>query len=349
MKLSFFSGSQLDRDDVVWCYRTLLGREPASADEIERHLGRKSLRAVVQALAQSTEFRADAAGAPSLRAPGVEAPTAHRIDAQTNEALAMAEFRAGVLQVNSTPPLMTLETTSRCNLRCVMCPHAIGAVDRPKHLEEDLVHQLGRFISQVKTIQLHGIGEPTLSPAFWRSLASLPAEAESSINTNFTQLGGERLRQLVGSSLRIVNVSLDAATASTYRRIRGADFDTVLDNVRRFVALRRELGKSGPLLYLNMTMMRSNVEEVPAFVDLAADLGADLVFLWHLNRMPDAEMARYRVNRDDWLFDYAAEGLWNHTALSNRMVLAAQARAAERGITLYLDHNKNVLFDEAVA
>jgi wyosine [tRNA(Phe)-imidazoG37] synthetase (radical SAM superfamily) len=346
MKMLLGLREAVDRDDVIWCYRTFLGREPESEDVLARHLKARSLRALVQVFVTSDEFRSRSGSLARLQAPSPDGPTSRLVDPKSNEALAMAEYKAGVLHVNSTPRMLTLETTSRCNLRCVMCPHAIDAVDRPKHLEEDSIGTLWRFLGQARSVQLHGIGEPLASPAFWKSLQYIPAGCDASINTNLTVLDDKRLERLVASNLSVVNVSLDAAAALTYRRIRGFEFETVLENIRRLVAARAAAGRKLPRLYMNMTMMRSNVEEVPAFVDLAADLKADRVCLWHLNRWPDAEMRRYRIEREGWRFDYASEGLWNHPQLSNQMVREAQTRAAARGIGLYLDENKHVFFDE---
>lgn len=339
----------VSRDDVIWCYRTFLLREPESEDVIRSHLGHAQMQDLVQAFVGSEEYRARRQAEQSAATPGDRPATSEAtlVSPKDNEALAMAEYRDGVLHVRSTPRMLTLETTSRCNLRCVMCPQAIDAVDRPKHLEEETIAHLWRFIGQARSIQLHGIGEPLASPAFWKSLAYIPASCDASINTNFTVLDDKRLQRLVDSNIRVINVSLDAATPLTYQRIRGFDLETVLTNIRRFVARRAEAGKKLPQLYMNMTLMRSNIEEVPAFVKLAVELGADRICLWHLNRWSDAEMKRYRIERDGWKFDYAEEGLWNHPALSNRYIREAQALAKAHGVGLYLDENKDVFFDEA--
>lgn len=349
-------------EQVQWCYRSYLQREPESEAALKSHLTHPSLSSLVQSFMDSQEYRdriaaeqaaAIAAAASAARAAATGAgsgtPLPPLRSIRENEELALAEHRDGVLYVQSTPRMITLETTSRCNLRCVMCPHAINAVDRPKHLEEGTIEGLQRFLAQARSLQLHGIGEPLASPAFWRSLAHIPGDCDASINTNLTVLDDKRLQRLVGSNIRVVNVSLDAATALTYRRIRDFDFDTVVGNIRRFMTARQAAGRRTPMLYMNMTLMRSNIEEVPAFVHLAADLGADRVCLWHLNRWPDAEMQRYRIDRDGWHFDYATEGLWNHPALSNRMIREAQTVARERGIGLYLDENKDVFFLEEPA
>lgn len=270
------------------------------------------------------------------------------IDPAANRALGMEEYKSGTTAVTSTPAMITLETTSLCNLRCVMCPHAIDSVQRPKHLEEDLVKKLDRFIHQSSSIQLHGIGEPLISPAFWEILKMLPdaTACESSINTNLTVLPGDKLERMLASELKIVNVSLDAARPETYSKIRGFTLETVLENIRKLVATRELKGSRYPLVYLNMTLMRSNIEELSEFVALGHQLKVDRIVLWHLNRWSPEEMSRYKVKRGDWLFDYEKEGLWNYPDLSNFSLRQAEEEARRLGIPLWLDHNKSVYFDE---
>ena len=275
-----------------------------------------------------------------------KAPSVDFADPSDNLALALAEYAAGSLRLKSTPPTMTVESSSWCNLRCVMCPHAINDVHRPKHIETELVERLEKFIRQSKSIKLHGIGEPLASRAFWYNLSLLPTEGHSEVNTNFTLLDEQKLKGLVDSRLKLVNVSLDAARSETYRKIRGYSFEKVIDNVRRFLAERNAHGKKFPLLYMNMTLMRSNIEEVTEFIELAASLGADAVFFGHLNRWTEREMRRYIIDRDGWVFDYAKEGLWNFPALSDEHLRKAEQLARERGIPLHFDANKQVFFDE---
>jgi organic radical activating enzyme len=321
----------LARSPADWGFNDLRAHVEAAIDQAVPWLAADELGKLRQAVRQDTRLDRTL-----LRKP------------QENAALAMEEYAAGIVVVASSPSLLTLETTSRCNLRCVMCPHAIDAVDRPKHLEDTLVESLHRFIRQANSIQLHGIGEPLASPAFWPLLKLLPeqSQCESSINTNLTLLDERRLRNLIDSNLKIVNVSVDAARPETYRRIRGYAFEDVIENVERLLEARRNRGKPFPIVYMNMTLMRANIEEAPEFVELAARLGADRVLFWHLNRWSEQEMARYVVERDGWVFDYEKEGLWNHPALSNGYVRKAEQRARELNIRLHLDHNKAVYFEE---
>jgi MoaA/NifB/PqqE/SkfB family radical SAM enzyme len=266
---------------------------------------------------------------------------------RANSALALEEFAAGVTTVQSTPTIITLESTSRCNLRCVMCPHAIGEVHRPKHLDETLVGRVKSFLKRASEVQLHGIGEPTNSPAFWRLLRELPPPevCASSVNSNLTMMDEKRIDQILNSNLKIINVSLDAGTAETYQKIRGFSFEVVTGNIERLIKSRRERRQIYPMVLMNMTLMRSNIEELGDFIRLAERLGADAIHLWHLNHLADDEMARYVVERDGWTFDYAREGLWNYPSLSNRCIRDAVELAREKCIALALARNTEVYFD----
>src|SRR5262249_19278119 len=76
---------------------------------------------------------------------------------------------------------------------------------------------------------------------------------------------------------------VDAATARTFRKLRGVDcFERVTSNVARLVALQREVGRTSPRVSLWFTASRANVEELPPFVRLAADLAVAEVYVQRL-------------------------------------------------------------------
>jgi MoaA/NifB/PqqE/SkfB family radical SAM enzyme len=264
-----------------------------------------------------------------------------------NLARARHAFEARALVVDHFPAKLTIEPTSICNLRCVMCPHAIGGVHRPKHMPQEIFDKLRVPMAYVQWAQLNGIGEPLASPAFWHALENnyLGPEAEVYFNTNMVLLDEGRLNRLINTKARLtLNISLDAATPLTYRRIRGADFEKVTANIRQLREARGE--HYYPVIMLNMTLMRENIEEVVAFLELAKELDVNSISFWHLNYMPENDMARFSVDRDNWHFEYSQQGLWNFPTLSNRMLKAALQRAQELGIPLYFDESKNAFFDE---
>lgn len=158
-----------------------------------------------------------------------------------NVGQAHAAFKAGAVLVDHFPTRLTIEPTSICNLRCVMCDHGIGGVDRPKHMPVDTFEKLRSPMGVARRAQLNGIGEPLASPSLWHALENnyFSPEAEVTFNTNMTLLNERRLEKLANTNAHLVlNISLDAATSKTYRRIRGFDLDEVISNIRRLRAAR---------------------------------------------------------------------------------------------------------------
>ena len=240
--------------------------------------------------------------------------------------------------VSYFPKDLSIETTTECNLHCVMCTRAIGAIPDRKHLPTEQLDQLVPYLRHAEFIQLHGTGEPLLSPSFWRALELIGKDSREtkcvSINTNGLLLNKDNIERLIDSPLHNINVSLDAATPDTYRKIRGADFSSVLNNIRKFVRIRDQLGAKAPLLYLNMTLMRANIEELPLFIELVSQLKGDRAYFWHMSDALGQENVSWRVERDGWTFDYQEQLLSKYPALANRMVRLALNRASELGVSV---------------
>lgn len=91
-------------------------------------------------------------------------------------------------------------------------------------------------------------------------------------NTNATFID---LRPRLGDrlGLLLVTVSIDGATAATYETIRrGAKFEACLRGIRVLVDAGRKYGR--PRVNLSIVAMASNIAELPAMVELCAELGA---------------------------------------------------------------------------
>ena len=270
------------------------------------------------------------------------APTPHE-----NEALAEAERQRATSRITALPSRLTVESTTICNLRCVMCTHSFNGVDRPRHMPDEVIDKIAEAMRTARILMLHGIGEPLAAPAFWRVLERklYHPETQLAINTNLQLLNDRKLDQLLACEAQItINVSIDAATERTYRRIRGADFNVVIDNIRKIISRRNG---DNPRIIMNMTLMRENIDEVIPFIEMAKDLGVSEVQMWHLNQWDKEFLENFRQTREDgWEFDYEAQGLWNYPALSNATLHAATKRAEELGVTLGMGAGKTIYFAE---
>ena len=188
------------------------------------------------------------------------------------------------VQMNGLPRALYLETTNRCDSECQTCIRTFRTLEPAADLSLARVEEIVGQFPGLDRVVLHGIGEPLLNREIFDIVAYLKARVPLVLfNSDAISLTAARAGRLVESGLDEFRVSMDAATRSTYRRIRGVDqFDRVVDNVRRLVQTVRERGRATPRVSLWFTASRANVDELPEFVRLAAGLGVAEVYVQRL-------------------------------------------------------------------
>jgi radical SAM protein with 4Fe4S-binding SPASM domain len=172
------------------------------------------------------------------------------------------------------PKTLTLAITGACNLTCRHCWVEAGDADSAGHVPE---RTLCRLIEEFAALGGEGVrltgGEPLCHPGWLGLLRSARALGLGGValQTNgmlFQEEEAAALRELDFPGLSI-QISLDGATAAAHDLVRGeGSFQQVMDGLRRLV--REGLA---PRLMLFFTEMRHNLEEIPAVLELAADLG----------------------------------------------------------------------------
>jgi MoaA/NifB/PqqE/SkfB family radical SAM enzyme len=186
-----------------------------------------------------------------------------------------------------------IEVTTRCTLRCRMCPRTILGAGWPEvDLPWGAFLRIARAFDRVRHVHLQGWGEPLLHPR----LADMAAVAKRAgcrvgVTTNGAALDGEMARRLLALDVDLVAVSVAGATGSTHAAIRvGSDLAGILENVRRLLALRRVRRKRTKVEF-SYLMTRNNLWELPRAVEVAADLGVDEVYATNLDCVLTAEQA----------------------------------------------------------
>jgi MoaA/NifB/PqqE/SkfB family radical SAM enzyme len=186
--------------------------------------------------------------------------------------------------VGALPRSLYLETTNRCDSKCQTCIRTFQTLEPPADLTLERVQAIVAQFPVLDRVVLHGIGEPLLNPQIFDIVAYLKTRVASVLfNSDAISLTSSRVGRLLESGLDEYRVSMDAATAATYRQLRGVDrFERVTANVARLVGLQRQLGRTTPRVSLWFTATRANVDELPGFVQLAADLGVGEVYVQRL-------------------------------------------------------------------
>jgi MoaA/NifB/PqqE/SkfB family radical SAM enzyme len=227
------------------------------------------------------------------------------------------------------PRVVFIEVTNHCNLLCETCPRTFVSYEAPKTLGwDDFVRIVGQFPSLERAV-LHGIGEPMINRDLPRMIAHLKARGATVLfNTNATLLTEAWGRKLIASGLDEMRCSLDAAHPLTYARIRGAPLlPKIVDNLRRFTRLQRELDAAAPRVSVWMTGMRENIHELPDLVRLAARVGVPEVYVQRMVYTLDAGEAPGLWGAGHAVYD-------DFDAAADRAVAEAEAVARELGVRL---------------
>jgi len=173
------------------------------------------------------------------------------------------------------PQYVEIEVTTICPRKCIMCEHTYWNDQQERHLQfDEFKHMLSQF-PKLRWLHLTGEGSSFTNPEYPKML-----EYAKSKNIcvylvdSFDHIPPECLELLIDLKIEGVYISLDAATKQTYEQIRvGCDFDRVLNAVRKFIALKKKKRSLLPEISFRYIVMKCNVQEMPAFLDLVDSFG----------------------------------------------------------------------------
>ena len=225
-----------------------------------------------------------------------------------NKEAALKDYESLSETCSGMPFIITVSDTTMCNLNCLMCFRNSGPLEpgpeaglkrlaflktlrQPgRQHKKDAVMDFSLFekiadegFPKTSVLNLSLAGEPFMSPNFRRILDEVEAhKIKLVIFTNATLLPHGRLLTRLINNLDFLIVSIDSAKKETYESIRrGAKFDKVIDNIRRFNRERNKLLIEKPRLIFWTVLLRRNIEGLPDYVRMAMSLEADGIGACH--------------------------------------------------------------------
>jgi sulfatase maturation enzyme AslB (radical SAM superfamily) len=198
------------------------------------------------------------------------------------------------------PPMILLDITNICNLKCIHCPQpdiqaakGFSIMHIPFAVVESIVAQLHNY-SKSCLLRFVGDGEPMLHPQLLDMLELARQKTNCVINltTNGTQLNSVAVDRILQSNIHMLEVSLDALTKDTYETIRcQSDYEKVMGNIFTFISRRKKLKASTKLL-VSFVLQEQNKHELDAFRKFWQSI-ADFVVIRNLHS------ANNRVKQDE--------------------------------------------------
>lgn len=242
---------------------------------------------------------------------------------QENSAKNLSEIDCGATILESYPRRLVFELTNACNLNCVMCGRN-AAQFRPTVFPMDVFRSFEPLMDIVEEVTLMGWGEPTIHPHFNEMLEIINNHsARKYFCTNGMNLAKVK-DAIFDYNVDVFAVSLDGATDETNGRIRrGSDIHQICENLKGIVKEREKRGGKYPWVNFVFCAMDSNLEELPALVQLAADIGIDEVKAVYLTVFEESLLH---------------ETLWGKEEKVKRIFSEAAELGEKLGIVLKLPH-----------
>jgi len=219
------------------------------------------------------------------------------------------------------PMAVQVEFTSRCNLRCRMCPlttKTSSSSGAPGPMVDAVFEEVLAMARRCRWVIVAGYGEALTNPQCLPMLRALDAEGiDMSIATNGLALSPTVARALTEiRHLSMINVSIDSPDPDIYRAVRRGNVHRALAGLRNLLAAIDRPER----VMVSSIAMRENLASLVAFPELLGEIG----------------VRRYAVQAVVDYNDYAVgQRLLDHPEMAAHFD-AIEAACAEHGIQLDL-------------
>lgn len=185
-----------------------------------------------------------------------------------------------------TKPYLTLELSSFCNLKCSFCSQHNPDLDNSSFMDfktfksiiDDILNSNLKFYG----LNLFFRGESLLNPWFedmMNYLYEYPICEYIVLHTNGLLLNRKNREAIlkICDQRRLPHpgnlvISMDSASKHTYKKIRGGDFDLLIDNIRSLLIERAKKKQWGPNVIFQFIIMEDNKHEVIDFYNIISGL-----------------------------------------------------------------------------
>jgi MoaA/NifB/PqqE/SkfB family radical SAM enzyme len=188
------------------------------------------------------------------------------LDARSaNTLLNCAEIILGKTELLSSPKILVIEPTGKCNFNCIMC----GKTD-------DTAHELSaRQKDEIKNLLLYAEnaawagGEPFLYPYMLELLETAhTCGVEQTITTNASLLTDSIVKNLAAWNVKVI-VSIDAPVKEVYENIRrGASFEVLIQKLELLKKYKEQFPSFNTEICF--VVMEENYKYMEQTLDLAA-------------------------------------------------------------------------------
>lgn len=188
-------------------------------------------------------------------------------------------FRRRGEAASHSPIYAQVEVTTACNLRCSTCrEHAdlfSPEVADERSMSLAQFEAILRQLPYLEFVCLQGVGEPLMNKDLFGMIdAAHRRGIQVGFSANGMILTPSIVEKILDHQVEQLSFSIDGATRETFEKIRrGARFDQVLNNIRRFMQAREARRAVKPEVSVTTVAGRANEHELLQIITLVHDLG----------------------------------------------------------------------------
>ncbi len=181
------------------------------------------------------------------------------------------------------PPILTIEPTNICNLKCPLCTTGNGEMKRVRgHMSletfERIMDQLSR---EIFFLIIYHQGEPYLNKNFFDiTRLARTKKIYCTTSTNGHYFTEENIHKTIDAGLNSMIVSIDGVDQSSYEKYRKrGDLQKVLDGTLRFMQIKNKRRVKHPLIAIQFLVMKHNEPQIEKMKKLAKKIGVDRLMI----------------------------------------------------------------------
>ena len=224
-----------------------------------------------------------------------------------NRAKLIKSYNRMITNPMTSPSIVQVEVTNKCNIRCIMCP-----LLESKRKKGDMT--FGTFKKIVddasglcEMLVLTG-GEPLLNKHIFEMISYASRSNLSTwLATNATLLDEDRSRQLLSCGLDQLILSFDDAGKETYEATRiGADYERTIHNIQQFLKIS-DACKHSTFVSVQLISMNETKDAANGFVEKWSGYKVNTFV---------KPVVNWRANESNWKFrQFLCDKPWFWTAI----------------------------------
>ncbi|MFH1258740.1 MAG: radical SAM protein [Elusimicrobiota bacterium] len=206
-------------------------------------------------------------------------------------------------KVLTGPIEVSVDLTRKCATDCIMCWYWSPLLKQKpppewsnQHIEYELFEKLLKDFKklQVKRIIFGGQGDPFLYPEIMKVIETTKGnDIEVCLITSGTYFNEEKIKELVELKVDHIDVSIQAATSGTFKKIhptlKDGTFERIKDSLLLLSELKKKFNQKNPTIILIDAICNLNYQDTVKLVEFASEVGSRSVGFKRVDIIPETK------------------------------------------------------------